>query len=452
MSMKVGDLPCTKWQLNCSCELRTLQKSLTSYPERSNPPHMLEVAIVGAGPYGLSIAAHLRRVGLQFRIFGRPMDSWLNHMPKGMFLKSDGFASNISDPMGELTLKRFCHDNGIKYADSALPVSLDTFTAYGLTFRERMVPDLEEKMVEGVTRIPGGFRIRLDDGEEFDARRVVLAIGITHFSHLPEQMAGFSSDLVSHSSRHRDLEHFHEKRVAVVGAGSSALDLAGLLNEVGAHVTLIARPTALKFHGRPVPGKPRSTWDRIRRPQSGIGPGFKSSFYSKSPLGFYYLPQSMRLKIVRTHLGPSGGWFIKDKVIGRVPIMLGTTIERVEAIHTGVRLSVAAVDGTRRDIEVDHLIAGTGYKVDVRRLTFLNESLRRNIDVVEQAPLLSTAFESSVPGLFFIGVAAANNFGPLMRFAHGADFTARHLTKALVSSLSKSKVTASVPETVALSR
>lgn len=378
------------------------------------------------------------------------MDSWLSHMPNGMFLKSDGFASNISDPGCELTLKRFCADNGIEYADSGVPVSLSTFTAYGVTFRKRMVPNLEEKMVESVTRIPEGFRIRLDDGEEFDTRRVVLAVGITHFSHLPQQLAGFSSNLVSHSSAHHDIEHFRGKTVAVVGAGSSALDLAGLLNEAGADVTLIARPTTLKFHGKPVRGRPRSTWDRIRRPQSGLGPGLKSRFFSNSPLGFYHLPQSVRLRIVKTHLGPSGGWFIKDKVVGSVPLMLGTTIEHLEAIGVRVRLSAVSAPGIRREIEVDHVIAGTGYKVDLCRLSFLDERLRSNVKVLEQSPVLSTTFESSVPGLFFIGVAAANSFGPLMRFAYGADFSARHLTKALVSSFSKSKISASVPETVAL--
>jgi cation diffusion facilitator CzcD-associated flavoprotein CzcO len=58
---------------------------------------MIETAIIGAGPYGLSIAAHFRSRGISFRVFGRPMDSWLRHMPKGMHLKSDGFASNLSD-------------------------------------------------------------------------------------------------------------------------------------------------------------------------------------------------------------------------------------------------------------------------------------------------------------------------------------------------------------------
>ncbi len=96
---------------------------------------MLSTAIIGAGPYGLSVAAHFRRCGIPFRIFGRPMDSWLAHMPKGMMLKSDGFASNIYDPESEFTLGQFCAEHGIEYADSGIPVRLDTFTAYGLAFR-----------------------------------------------------------------------------------------------------------------------------------------------------------------------------------------------------------------------------------------------------------------------------------------------------------------------------
>src|SRR5438105_5474966 len=108
------------------------------------------IAIIGAGPYGLSIAAHFRHRGIPFRIFGRPMDSWLAHMPKGMLLKSDGFASNIYDPNADFTLKQFCSERGIEYSDTGIPVRLDTFAAYGLAFRERMVPELEDRLVVGL--------------------------------------------------------------------------------------------------------------------------------------------------------------------------------------------------------------------------------------------------------------------------------------------------------------
>src|SRR5271157_3631625 len=103
---------------------------------------MIEAAIIGTGPYGLSIAAYFRRLGIPYRIFGRPMESWRSHMPKGMMLKSDGFASNIYDPAGEFTLKQFCLARGIEYADMGIPVRLETFSAYGLAFRDRLVPDL----------------------------------------------------------------------------------------------------------------------------------------------------------------------------------------------------------------------------------------------------------------------------------------------------------------------
>src|ERR1700689_2647903 len=125
---------------------------------------MPDIAVIGTGPYGLSIAAHLRKRGLSFRIFGRPMDSWLAHMPQGMCLKSDGFASNLSDPDSELTLEKFCAERGIPYAHTGIPVQLDTFTAYGLAFQERMVPNLENKMVATIDRSPDGYVLRLGVG------------------------------------------------------------------------------------------------------------------------------------------------------------------------------------------------------------------------------------------------------------------------------------------------
>ena len=150
---------------------------------------MLDAVIIGAGPYGLSMAAHFRRRGIRFRIFGRPMDSWLSHMPKGMLLKSDGFASNLYDPGKEFTLKQFCLERGIPYADTRIPVALDTFVAYGVAFQERMVSMLEQKLVTGVDRLADGFMVRLDDGETLTARRVVVAVGITHFDHVPSALA-----------------------------------------------------------------------------------------------------------------------------------------------------------------------------------------------------------------------------------------------------------------------
>ncbi|MGA2348514.1 MAG: NAD(P)-binding domain-containing protein [Candidatus Sulfotelmatobacter sp.] len=403
---------------------------------------MIDTVIVGAGPYGLSVAAHLRHQGIPFRIFGRPMDSWLQHMPKGMMLKSDGFASDIYDPEQAFTLRQFCADNGIKYADTGVPVQLETFGAYGLAFRDRMVPELEDKMVANVDRSPSGFVVRLEDGETIQARRVVLAIGITHFEYIPENLAQLPPEFLSHSARHREVEPFRGRSVIVIGGGASALDLAGLLQEAGAQVQLVTRRKELKFHTRPT-GKPRSWWQQIRHPQSGLGPGMRSRFFADAPGVFYYLPESLRLEIVRTTLGPSGGWFIRDKVIGKLPLHLSCTPQGADVQNGKVRLSIQAADGSKREVVAEHIIAATGYRVDLERLKFVSPEIRSKIKVVGGAPVLSTGFESSVPGLYFAGVAAANSFGPVMRFAFGAGFAARTITRALAKSASRE--TASIP-------
>lgn len=403
---------------------------------------MLSTAIVGAGPYGLSVAAHLRRSGIPFRIFGRPMDSWVAHMPKGMMLKSDGFASNIYDPESAFTLGQFCAEQGIEYADSGVPVRLETFSAYGLAFRDRMVPELEDKLVANIERLPDGFLLRLEDGETVKVRCVVLAVGITHFAYTPENLAHLPPEFLSHSARHREVEPFRGRNVVVIGAGASAIDLAGLLHEAGADVQLVSRRQSLKFHSRPT-GKPRSLWQQIRHPQSGLGPGMRSRFFSDAPMAFHYLPERLRVEAVRRTLGPSGGWFIRDKVEGKVPLVLGSTAQRAEVQGGRVRLSVRGADGGEREIVTEHIIAATGYKVNLERLKFLNPGIRSRLKTVEGSPVLSSNFESSVPGLYFVGVAAANSFGPVMRFAFGAGFAARTLARTLTRTLSKEP--ASVP-------
>ncbi len=400
-------------------------------------PPMLETAIVGAGPYGLSVAAHFRHLGVPFRIFGRPMDSWLAHMPKGMMLKSDGFASNLYDPEDRFTLKQFCAERGIGYSDIGIPVRLETFSAYGLAFRDRMAPELEEKLVVGLDSSPDGFLLRLEDGEVVRTRRVVLAVGITHFAHIPRELAHLPKEFLSHSFEHHNLEPFRGKSVVVIGGGASATDLAGLLRDTDADVQLVARQTSLNFHNKQAVDKPRSWWQRMRHPQSGIGPGWRSRFLADAPMAFHYLPQSFRLKTVRTYLGPSGGWFAKDKVMGRVPLLLGYTPKRAEIQDGRVRLELRAADGSKREILTEHIIAATGYKVNLKRLPFLSPEIRSKIKAVDGTPVLSSSFESSIPGLYFAGVAAANSFGPVMRFAFGAGFAARRLTHALAKSLAR---------------
>lgn len=397
-----------------------------------------DVAIVGAGPYGLSLAAHLASHRVSFRIFGEPMQFWRAHMPKGMDLKSDGFASNLFNPGALFTLEQFCTDKGLPYRDTALPVALDTFVNYGVAFQEKFVPNLQKKNVLSLRRTTNGFILNLDDGDVVSARKVVVAAGINSFRHIPSSLAHLPPEFLTHSSEHHDLRSFEKRSVVVIGGGSSATDIAALLLEAGANVQLVARDKGLRFLSGGDLGR-RSLWQRVRHPTSGIGPGWRSRFYSDAPWLFRHLPERLRFWIVRRTLGPAGGWFMKERVIGRVPITLGAQPEGAEVKNNKVELTLKNSDGSQRKVVTDHIIAATGYKVDLRRYEFLDREIIAGLAMVENTPILSATLESSVPGLYFVGAATANSFGPVMRFAFGARFVAPHLARSLVKVLSRQK-------------
>jgi thioredoxin reductase len=384
-----------------------------------------EVVIIGAGPYGLSIAAHLRARGIEFRIFGSPMHTWRAHMPAGMLLKSEAFASLLYDPDGRFTLKRFCRENGYAYRDTGFPVPLETFTKYGLAFQQQLVPDVEDKKVVSLEQSPdNGFLLRLHDGEMVAARRVVIAVGTRYFAHMPSGLSHLPPGTFSHSSDHHDVRRFNGQDVSVIGGGASALDLLVALHDAGAKVRLITRRSSLKFN----PPPRHWTWWKQSHPASGLGDGWRNQFYEHAPMLFRRLPREVRFWIVRTTHSPGGGFPVKDRV-ERLPLLLGHTLSCAEYRDAHVHLRLFCPDGEERELSTDHVIAAAGYRVDLRRLPFLSKELRPQLRAVNFTPVLSAEFQSSVPGLYFAGLATANTFGPVMRFLQGARFTARRLMK-----------------------
>lgn len=391
---------------------------------------MTRVAIIGAGPYGLSIAAHLRAYDVPYRIFGTPVDTWRRHMPAGMTLKSDPFATNLSDPLGKGTLAAYCADRRIPYHDRDIQVPLELFTAYALDFQERFVPDLDERWVVSVDKAGDGFSITLDDGDVLESDVIVNAVGITHFSRIPAELAQLPSDLVSHASAHHDLSAFAGRDVTVVGGGSSAIDIATLLSEAGACTSLVARRTDLRFFQPSQPG-PRTRWQRMRHPSSGLGPGWRSWLCQNRPDLFRVLPGRARLEVVKRHLGPGAAGGMKARLEAGVAVALGERVERATAERGRVRLTIRRADGTRRDVVTDHVVAATGYAADINRLGYLNAGLRTSIRTYGGMPVLSRTFESSAAGLYFVGPAAANSFGPLLRFMVGAEYAAPLIARTL---------------------
>jgi putative flavoprotein involved in K+ transport len=390
-----------------------------------------EIAIVGAGPYGLSLAAHLRAAGLPFRIVGRVMETWREQMPEGMLLKSDGFASDLSDPQGTFRLHHYCEEKQLPYHATCIPVELSTFAGYGVEFQRRMVPEVEDAKLIDLQRGDGEFLLTLDTGETFVAHNVVLAVGISYYAHIPSVLDGLTVGGLSHSSEVWQPARFAGKNVAVVGSGASAIDLSALLHEGGASVTIVSRRSALKFHDRPK-DRERSLWEKLRQPGSGLGPGWKSRLLTEFPHWFRLLPVRLRLDLLRRLLGPSGGWPMRERVEGKVTVLSGVTLRGAEMRNARVLLALGRESGVLEQLKFDHVIAATGYQVDLRRLPFLGEELRRQIRAVEHMPVLSSHFESSVPGLYFVGISSALTFGPMMRFAYGSAYTARRLERHLL--------------------
>jgi Pyridine nucleotide-disulphide oxidoreductase len=395
-------------------------------------PEGVDTLILGAGPYGLSIAAHLRKLDVPYRIFGSAMESWKNNMPQGMLLKSEGFATNLYDPDNAFTLAQYCREVGHPYADIGLPVPLETFIAYGIEFQKRLVPNLETVKISSIRAEAGGFRVLAEDGADVFAQRVIVAAGITYFNYLPPVLEGLPPRYVSHSAQHSDLSGFAGRKVAVVGAGASAVDIAALLHDAGAKVELVARARAISFHDRSM--EPRPLMQQLLKPRTTIGIGWRSRLCTDLPLLFHAMPSRFRFEVVKRHLGPAPGWFVKEKMVGRVPMHLGASVERAEVVGDQVRLTLGG-EREERELVVDHVIAGTGYRVALNKLTFLDGDLRLQIRSVDDAPVLSRCFESSVAGLYFVGVASASCFGPLTRFACGAQYTAQRLSKHIKRTL-----------------
>jgi cation diffusion facilitator CzcD-associated flavoprotein CzcO len=393
-----------------------------------------DVAIIGAGPYGLSLAAHLAARGIDHRIFGRPMDTWRAHMPHNMFLKSEGFASNLSAPASDSTLKAWCQTNGVAYADRALPIPLADFNRYGESFQKRFVPGLEHDHIAGLDRREEGFELTLESGEIVRARQVVLAVGVTWFAHLPRAFAALGSERVSHTHDHRTVEQFHNRTVAVLGGGASAVNIAHLLFQSGIEVRLIVREPALSFNTPPKQDG-ESLLFQLQNPPSPIGRGWSSYFSAQAPLLFYRLPPALKQRAIASHSHPSSGWYMRSDVEGRIPAALGRTVAKAEAAGDRVALTLLSPSGREERFDCDHVIAGTGYHVDMARIPFLAPGLLSRISCAGGSPILSDCFETTVPGLHTVGLTAMDSFGPLMRFMAGTEFASRRLTEHFARSV-----------------
>jgi FAD-dependent urate hydroxylase len=382
-----------------------------------------DVAIIGAGPYGLSAAAKLRRAGVETHVVGDPMSFWRG-MPAGMLLRSNWSASNIADQTGELSLNAFVADTGARFT---APIPLERFVAYGQWVQARVAADVQRDRVATLRRDGKGFALALEGGDEVRARRVVVACGIEPFARRPQAFDRLPAELASHTGDHADLGRFKGRRVAIVGGGQSALESAALLHEAGADVEVYARSR-------------RIVWLKGGTVQRTIGP-LAPIFYAPTDVGplwysrlnslpdaFRRLPRRAQDRIAARSIRPAGSHWVRAR-LGEVPIHAGATV--TDARERGGRVELAFAGGDRTT--ADHVLLGTGYRVDVARYPFLGAADVAELRRVAGAPVLGPGLESSIPGLHFLGAPAAWSFGPLMRFVSGSWYASDALTRTVTA-------------------
>lgn len=386
---------------------------------------MLDVLIIGSGPYGLSVAAHLRTIkGLDVAVFGEPMSFWDRNMPAGMLLRSNWTATQIADPNHSLTLEAFGTASGNPLST---PVPLDRFVQYGLWYQQHAVPDVDQRKITSVEIAPKGFHLRTADGETVDARRLIIAAGIGSFAWRPPEFQHLPPDLASHTSEHRDLRRFAGKRVLVVGSGQSALESGALLHEGGADVEIVGR--AYRIHW--LQGRLSKTLHhrlgkftrQVLYAPTDVGPAGLSQLMARPDL-LRLLPRGLQNKLRKRSVRPAGARWLVDRLQG-VPIRLGRSIS--SALPYANQVKVQLDDGSERI--VDHVLLGTGYRVNVSKYEFLTSQISESISCINGYPVLGEGLESSIPGLHFAGAPAVWSFGPLMQFVSGTHYASRAITR-----------------------
>jgi lysine/ornithine N-monooxygenase len=383
----------------------------------------LDIAVIGAGPYGLSVAAQL--AGRNVRTFGAPMETWRTRMPPYMFLRSDWQETSLAAPGNLGSIDRWARVSGEEREE---PIPLQKFLRYAEWFRSTFVPEVDPADVAALERDGHGFRVTTTAGDELEARQVVVAVGAVPFAYAPPQLAQAVGGRVAFATSLQDYEPYRGRRVVVVGGGQGGLESASLAVQAGAEVELVVR-SSLRWFADREPHKPRGRLHqrlyRIAYPVVGYGPPPLNRL-ALHPDVFAALPKAARRRLAARILRAGGSPWLRDEVERDVQVTEGVGVEGIEQ-DGAVRLRLS--DGTVRD--ADAVILAAGFRFSLQRLSFLAEEIRKRIALHDGRPVLDRWFRSTERGLLFVGFAAEHRFGPVARFIPGTRFTANRVRESL---------------------
>ncbi|MFT4414202.1 NAD(P)-binding domain-containing protein [Fredinandcohnia humi] len=367
---------------------------------------MLDVIIVGSGPFGISLASHAVSNNLKYKLFGYPMDFWKNQMPQDMFIRTPHEFVSFSDSKDELTVQRFSKETGIELVT---PLPRPIFIEYANWFAKKSGIEFTKEKITKVSYNDGYYEVISESGEHYVAKNVVVATGVEHYRYLPDFLKGLPSNLVSHTSGYTTFSQFKGKKVVVLGSGQSAWEAAGLLKREGAEVELIYRKQGPNYAG--------SRENEIALRDVGDV--------------FYHLPQEEK----KEGWGQSPGsiaHFLKPFVEGIVPQNPGVKVDKVDKVSEN-EIQISLSNGDERI--VNHIISATGFRIDIDKVPFFDNELLGAIEREEgyaHFPKLNESFESSLHGLYFAGPLSSHSHGPTFRFILGLRKTAFSIIPSIV--------------------
>ena len=376
--------------------------------------NQVQLLVIGAGPYALSIAALARERGIGTVVLGRPMGFWRDNMPEGMFLRSgpdwhlDGAAVH--------TLEAYLEDQGIRPGEVD-PIPVGVFLDYAAWFKRAKGIEVREEFVDTLVKADGRFEATLRSGERIRADAVVAAPGIRHYASVPGWASSLPPGLAAHTC---DLVRFDDMagaRVLIIGGRQSAYEWAALIREHGA-----ARIDIVHRHD--IPRFERVSWKFVDA----------------------HVEQTIAVRGYWRNLPTSGQDAIARRFweVGRLTLEYWLTprlawdgirrwpgTEVVEVTPAGDdELRVLLSNGT--GLAVDRVVFGSGYRAELTKVPYLAGVLK-HVKVSNGFPVLDEAFQTSLDGLYVTGFSATQDFGPFFGFVKGSPAAATLIARDLLS-------------------
>jgi lysine/ornithine N-monooxygenase len=380
-----------------------------------------ELLIIGAGPYGLSLAAHVQNAGLDFTIVGKPLAFWKENMPRDMMLRS-GLDWHL-DTQNEHTFKAFIEHKKLDLKDIT-PVPINVFLGYAHWFQQQKNIQVQENFVQQLNLKDQRYHALLDNGETITAKRAVLAIGFSGFQHVPETVINHLPEgRYDHTATLVEFDALDNKRVLIVGGRQSALEWAALIHEHGAREVHVS-------HRHDTPPLKESNWSWV--PKMAMRTATDSGWFQRQT-------EAEREEIAyrfwvegRLKLEP---WLGKRLDHPTIKFWPNTEVTGADDKSDG---SLNITLNQHQSLTIDHVVLATGYRVDLKNIPFLVQgNCLPQIKIDNGFPVLDEQFQSSLNGLYFTSFAATQDFGPFFGFTVGCVAASTALGQHLIQTSTK---------------